>query len=86
MKRIISKNPHRTEENKDLFDYRSGKFIVRLWRNDNECHELFFPYFGKNMQESIKNRNKALGTAMTYRHDLLPFFMDVTISEVEDEL
>jgi len=82
MKRIISKNPNRTNENSDGFDHLNGKFIVRLWRNENECWEHEFPYFGNNMQESIQNRNAALKIAMKWRRDLLHFFHDVTIAEV----
>lgn len=61
IKRIKSRNPHRTEENKDSFDYAMGMFIVQ-----SEFHWNIFRYTGNNMQESKEQRQLAKREAEKY--------------------
>lgn len=69
MKRIISTNPHRTEENQDQYDYMEGAFIV-IWKNVHEWSEKF-KYSGNNMSESFQNRKIALKRANEFAEAMM---------------
>lgn len=78
MERLISKNPNRTEENKDLFDFAAGHFIV-----ETESHTKYFFYTGNNMYESAENWEKAKRNAEKYAQAFKPMGIRVHIIEKE---
>lgn len=80
MERIISKNPWRTEDNRDLYDYMEGKFIVIFGDHRRE-----FKYTGNNMAESRANRSKALYLARDLADSLRYFFPNCHIKEDLEE-
>lgn len=81
MKRKQSKNPNRTEKNKDLFDYMEGKFSVKL----GDYIAASFLYTGNNMQESTENRKQAKNDAEEYAK-IMSKFIAIPITIVEEDL
>lgn len=73
MVRIKSKNPNRTDDKQNGYDYMEGKIIVAFIES-GRYYDYTYHYTGNNIQESLENRRTALKQAKETYRVLNPLF------------